>query len=96
MDIRLAKKELLILSRAIVLISEVYGSWAIYDATLPFENINRIGPKICDRINDSLRTVDDSTVTTIVDRQREGPWVNRLSLALLYKLVGFLQGLLRK
>jgi len=55
------------MSHAIVLIREVYGSWAVYEATLPFEDINRIGPKMCDRINDSLRTVDDSTVATIVD-----------------------------
>ena len=84
------------MSHATVLISEVYRSWAVYDATLPFEDINRIRPKVCDRINDSLCAVDNSTVTTIVDRQREGPWVNRLSLALLYKLVGFLQRLFRK
>lgn len=81
------------MSHATVIVSEVYGSWAVYDATLPFEDINRIRPKICDRINNSLCTVDNSTVTTIVDRQREGLWVNRLSLAQLYKLVGFLQGL---
>jgi len=67
MDIRLPEKKLLIMSHVITLISEVYGSWAVYDATLPFEDVNRIGPKMCDRINDSLRTVDNSTVTAIVD-----------------------------
>lgn len=55
------------MSHTIVLIPEVHRSWAVYKATLPFEDINRIGPKMCDRINNSLRTVDNSTVTAIVD-----------------------------
>ena len=67
MDVRLPKKELLIVSRITVLVHEVYGPWAIYEATLPLENINRIGPKVYDRINDGLCTVDDSTVTAVVD-----------------------------